>query len=53
MVLVVICALIAVAVIVWLIMAGEGKSPESRRQHARINLVIPVELETVRREILR
>ncbi len=46
MYLVVICALIAVAVIVWLIVAGEGKSPESRRQHARIPLSIPVEMET-------
>jgi c-di-GMP-binding flagellar brake protein YcgR len=46
MYLIVICALLALAVIVWLIMAGEGKSPESRRNNARIKLVVPVELET-------
>jgi c-di-GMP-binding flagellar brake protein YcgR len=46
MYLVVLCALVAVAVTVWLIMAGEGKSPESRRNNARIHLVVPVEVET-------
>jgi c-di-GMP-binding flagellar brake protein YcgR len=46
MYLVVLCALVAVAVTVWLIMAGEGKSPESRRNNARIKLVVPVEVET-------
>ncbi|MGZ4834387.1 MAG: PilZ domain-containing protein [Terriglobales bacterium] len=46
MYLVVLCALIAVAVTVWLIMSGEGKSPESRRNNARIPLVVAVELET-------
>jgi c-di-GMP-binding flagellar brake protein YcgR len=35
-----------VAVTIWLILAGEGKSPESRRNNARIKLVIPVELES-------
>ena len=46
MYLVVLCALVAVAVTVWLIMAGEGKSPESRRNNARIKLVIAVEVES-------
>jgi c-di-GMP-binding flagellar brake protein YcgR len=46
MFLVVLCALIAVAATIWLIMAGEGKSPESRRNNARIKLVVPVEVET-------
>ena len=46
MYLVVLCALVAIAVTVWLIMAGEGKSPESRRNNARIKLVIPVEVES-------
>ena len=46
MYLVVLCALVAVAVTVWLIMAGEGKSPESRRNNARIKLVVPVEVES-------
>jgi c-di-GMP-binding flagellar brake protein YcgR len=46
MYLVVLCALVAVAVIVWLIMAGDGKSPESRRNNARIKLVVPVEVES-------
>ena len=46
MFLVVLCALVAVAVTVWLIMAGEGKSPESRRNNARIKLVVPVEVES-------
>lgn len=46
MYLVILCALLAVAVTVWLIMAGEGKSPESRRNNARIKLVVPVEVES-------
>jgi hypothetical protein len=46
MYLVIVCALVAVAVVVWLIMAGEGRSPESRRQNARIQLMIPVEVES-------
>ena len=46
MYLVILCALVAVAVTVWLIMAGEGKSPESRRNNARIKLVIPVQVES-------
>lgn len=46
MYLVILCALVAVAVTVWLIMAGEGKSPESRRNNARIKLVVPVEVES-------
>jgi c-di-GMP-binding flagellar brake protein YcgR len=37
---------VAVAATVWLIMAGEGKSPESRRNNARIKLVVPVEVES-------
>jgi c-di-GMP-binding flagellar brake protein YcgR len=46
MYLVVLCALVAVAVTIWLIMAGEGKSPESRRNNARIKLEVPVEVES-------
>lgn len=46
MYLVVLCAVVALAVIAWLIMAGEGKSPESRRNNARIKLVVSVEVET-------
>ena len=46
MYLVILCALVAVAVTIWLIMAGEGKSPESRRNNARIKLVIPVAVES-------
>jgi c-di-GMP-binding flagellar brake protein YcgR len=46
MYLVIVCALVAVAVVVWLIMSGEGKSPESRRQNARIHLMIPVQVES-------
>ncbi len=46
MYLVVICALVAVAVIAWLIVSSEGKSPESRRNNARIPLVVPVMVET-------
>jgi c-di-GMP-binding flagellar brake protein YcgR len=46
MFLVVLCALVAVAATIWLIMAGEGKSPESRRNNARIKLVVPVEVES-------
>lgn len=42
---VIVCALIAVAAIVWLIMAGEGRSPETRRLNARIPLVVPVSVE--------
>ncbi|MBZ5568938.1 MAG: PilZ domain-containing protein [Acidobacteriia bacterium] len=45
MYLVILCAIVAVAVTVWLIMAGEGKSPESRRSNARIQLAVPVEVE--------
>ncbi len=44
--LVVLCAVIAVAVTVWLIMAGEGKSPESRRSNARVQLSVPVAVES-------
>jgi hypothetical protein len=46
MFLVVMCGVIAMAVILWLILAGEGKSPESRRAAARVQISIPVELET-------
>jgi c-di-GMP-binding flagellar brake protein YcgR len=46
MYLVILCALLAVAVTVWLIMAGEGKSPESRRNNARIKLVVAVQVES-------
>jgi hypothetical protein len=45
MYLVILCALVAVALIVWLIMAGEGKSPEARRSNARIQLIVPVAVE--------
>jgi c-di-GMP-binding flagellar brake protein YcgR len=38
--------LVAVAATIWLIMAGEGKSPESRRNNARIKLEVPVEVES-------
>ncbi|MGZ4825814.1 MAG: PilZ domain-containing protein [Terriglobales bacterium] len=43
MYLVIVCALLAVAV--FLLMAGRGKSPRSRRKSTRIDLVIPVEME--------
>ncbi len=46
MLLVIVCAVIAVAVTVWLIMSGEGKDRESRRLNARVRLIIPVEVES-------
>ncbi len=46
MFLVILCAAVAVAAIVWLIVAGEGKSPESRRSNARIKLAVPVAVES-------
>jgi c-di-GMP-binding flagellar brake protein YcgR len=46
MLLVVLCGVIAMAVILWLILAGDGKSPESRRAAARVQISVPVELET-------
>jgi c-di-GMP-binding flagellar brake protein YcgR len=46
MFLVILCAVVAVAVIVWLILSGEGKSPESRRSNARIPLSVPVAVES-------
>jgi c-di-GMP-binding flagellar brake protein YcgR len=46
MFLVVLCSVVAMAVILWLILAGEGKSPESRRAAARVQISVPVELET-------
>ncbi len=44
--LVILCAVIAVAFTVWLIMAGEGKSAESRRSNARVQLRVPVAIES-------
>jgi hypothetical protein len=46
MFLVILCGVIAVVAILWLILAGEGKSPESRRASARVQIAVPVELET-------
>ena len=46
MLLVVLCGVIAMAAILWLILAGQGKSPESRRAAARVQISVPVELET-------
>jgi hypothetical protein len=46
MFLVVVCGVVVLAAILWLIIAGEGKSPESRRAAARIQIAVPVELET-------
>jgi hypothetical protein len=46
MYLVLVCSVVALVVTLWLILAGEGKSAESRRAAARVQIVFPVELES-------
>jgi c-di-GMP-binding flagellar brake protein YcgR len=45
MLLVILCAVVAVVATVWLILGGGAKSPESRRAAARVQVVVPVEVE--------